>query len=93
MLIIFYTKVLNLIQLFYSNIEIIEAGISFEFVVLVATLLCVIGALIASFVINWNLSLILLCLLIFVVVVSFVLSQVFIWLLNQLIYQIVIDHR
>ncbi len=93
MLIIFYTKVLNLIQLFYSNIEIIEAGISFEFVVLVATLLCVIGALIASFVINWNLSLILLCLLIFVVVVSFVLSQVFIWFLNQLIYQIVIDHR
>jgi ABC-type multidrug transport system fused ATPase/permease subunit len=93
MLIIFYTKVLNLIQLFYSNIEIIEAGISFEFVVLVATLLCVIGALIASFVINWNLSLILLCLLIFVVVVSFVLSQVFIWLLNQLIYRIVIDHR
>jgi ABC-type multidrug transport system fused ATPase/permease subunit len=93
MLIIFYAKVLNLIQLFYSNIEIIEAGISFEFVVLVATLLCVIGALIASFVINWNLSLILLCLLIFVVVVSFVLSQVFIWLLNQLIYQIVIDHR
>jgi ABC-type multidrug transport system fused ATPase/permease subunit len=93
MLIIFYAKVLNLIQLFYSNIEIIEAGISFEFVVLVATLLCVIGALIASFVINWNLSLILLCLLIFVVVVSFVLSQVFIWLLNQLIYRIVIDHR
>jgi len=90
---IFYAKVLNLIQLFYSNIEIIEAGISFEFVVLVATLLCVIGALIASFVINWNLSLILLCLLIFVVVVSFVLSQVFIWLLNQLIYRIVIDHR
>ncbi len=90
---IFYTKVLNLIQLFYSNIEIIEAGISFEFVVLVATLLCVIGALIASFMINWNLSLILLCLLIFVIVVSFALSQVFIWLLNQLIYRIVIDHR
>ena len=61
---------------FFSNIETIEAGIGFEFVVLLPTLLNVMFTFIVSFVINWLLSLILLCLVIIVFGVSFVLGKV-----------------
>ncbi len=67
---------MHLIELFNRNIETIEAGTGVEFVLLFLTLIRIIGALIISFVINWYLSLILLCLVISIFVVSFALSKV-----------------
>ena len=51
-------------------------GMGLEFILLISTFLCPTGALIVSFVVNWHLSLILLCLFISVFSVSFVLGKV-----------------
>ncbi|CAF0893719.1 unnamed protein product [Rotaria sordida] len=59
----------------FDNIEKIEKGIGFEFLILMSTLPCIIGCLIVSFIVNWQLTLIMLCLIPLVIGSSFMFSQ------------------
>ena len=73
---ILYIKVIYLIEFFYSNIRKIEHGIGYDFLVMFQTLLFIIGSFIISFVFNWQLSLIMICILPLVLGASFLFSKV-----------------
>jgi ABC-type multidrug transport system fused ATPase/permease subunit len=90
---IFFIKQLHLIQPFSSNIETIEKGIGFEFILLTSTLLCITGSIIASFFVNWQLTLIMLCIIPFVIGSSFVFDKVCIVVQSIRLASIVIDDR
>ena len=77
-LMIIYIEQLYLTRFFYSNRGKIEAGIGFDFLVMLLLVLHIISSLIISVFINWFLSLILLFLLIFVSGASFLLGKVFV---------------
>ncbi|CAF1129551.1 unnamed protein product [Rotaria sordida] len=59
----------------FENIAKIDKGIGYELLTLVAMIFIVIGALIASFIINWKLTLIMLCLMSLVIGSSFMFSK------------------
>ncbi|CAF1257081.1 unnamed protein product [Adineta steineri] len=59
----------------FANIDKIEMGIGFEFLVLVAIVFLMIGSVITSFIVNWKLTLILFCINPFVVCGSLIFSR------------------
>ncbi len=73
---ILYIKYFYLIHFFDSNIMKIEQGMGFEFLLLIATLFEAVCSIIICFVVSWQLTLILLCLMPFVIGASSVFSKV-----------------
>jgi ABC-type multidrug transport system fused ATPase/permease subunit len=73
---IFFIKQLHLIQLFSSNIETIQKGIGIDFVLMKVKLFSVIGSLMSSFLINWQLALIMICIIPFVFGSTFIFGKV-----------------
>ncbi|CAF1071435.1 unnamed protein product [Rotaria sordida] len=59
----------------FDNIEKIEKGIGFEFLILMAMLPRIIGCLLTSFIVNWQLALIMLCLMPLIIGSSLVFSK------------------
>ena len=61
---------------FSRSIKTIEQGMGLDFKLMIITLLCIFAGLITSFIVNWKLSLIILCVVPFITGASYIFSNV-----------------
>ncbi len=66
----------------YSNIRKIDSGIGYEFLLITGVIFCIVLNIFASFIVNWKLTLIMVCILPLILITSVAFSKVEIILLE-----------